>query len=159
MPADAKHIVPTSSMRMRWLQGSSTADDRIPMGFTTEHVLYDRPSVPRLRYMFLLHNHRATGSMRDVQYEVAAALGVEKVDEIDNTNNVDDSEGGVEVDTCRYVATRVIRAPCTCQAGAGGGCHHMCQLLQLTRLLQLTEVELEYWNPKSPTSVACQWGS
>ena len=79
--------------------------------------------------MFLLHNDMATGSMRDVQYEVAAALEVEKVDEIDNTNNVDDSEGGVEVDTCRYVATKVIRASCTCQAGAGGCCHHVCHLL------------------------------
>ena len=70
--------------------------------------------------MSLLHNDRATGSMRDAQYEVAAALKVGKVDEIDNTNNVDDSEGGVEVDTCRYVTTKVIRASCTCQAGAGG---------------------------------------
>ena len=71
--------------------------------------------------MFLLHNHRATASMRDVQYEVAAALEVEKVDEIDNTNNVDDSEGAFEVDTCRYEDTKGFRACCTCQARAGGG--------------------------------------
>ena len=33
----------------------------------------------------------------------------------------------------------------------------MCQLIQLARLLQLTEVELNFWDPTSPTSVACQW--
>ena len=41
--------------------------------------------------------------------------------------------------------------------GGRGGVAITCQLLQLTRLLQLTEVELDFWNPKSPTSVACQW--
>lgn len=33
----------------------------------------------------------------------------------------------------------------------------MCMALHLVRLLQLTEHELEAWDPKSPTSVACQW--
>lgn len=89
--------------------------------------------------------------MKDVQYEVTVALEVEKVAEIDNTDNIDDSEIGVEIDT------EVVRASCACQSGAGGGCHHVCQLLQLTRLLQLTENELDTWNPKSPTSVACKW--
>lgn len=116
-----------------------------------------RPGMALFRCRLLLQNHRAAGSMRDVQYEVSAALEVEKVDEVDNTGNIDDSEGVVDADTCRYVATKVIRASCTCQSGAGGGCHHVCQLLQLTRLLQLTEIELGSWNPKSPTSVACQW--
>ena len=64
---------------------------------------------------------RAVWAAASRTYEVAAALEVEKVDEIDNTNNVADSEGGFEVDTCRYVTTKVIRASCTCQAGAGGG--------------------------------------
>ena len=41
----------------------------------------------------------------------------------------------------------------------GGGCHHVCQLLQLARLLQLTEVELSQWNPLSPNSVALPVGS
>lgn len=82
---------------------------------------------------------------------------MEKVTDVDNTNNPDDSERGDEADTCRYVATKVVVASCECQSGAGGGCHHVCQLLQLTRLLQLTEVELATWNPKSPTSVACHW--
>lgn len=92
--------------------------------------------------------------MRGKEYDVIAALAVERVDSIDNT---DGEEHGEEVDKCRHVATKVVRAYCECRAGAGGGCHHVAQLLQLTRLLQLTELELSQWNPKSPTSVACRW--
>lgn len=92
--------------------------------------------------------------MRPLEYEISAALEVERVLEVDNTGG---SEGGQAVDTARYVATQVVHASCGCHSGAGAGCHHVCQLLQLTRLLQLAEVELSQWNPLSPTSVACKW--
>lgn len=55
------------------------------------------------------------------------------------------------------MATAVIAAWCQCRSGTAGGCHHVSQLLQLARLLELSENELEMWDPDSPTSVACKW--
>lgn len=92
--------------------------------------------------------------MRTKDYEATAAIEVERVDEIGDEAR---PEGGDEVCCTRVVATRVAAASCSCQGGSGGGCIHVCEMLQLTRLLQLTEVELSTWNPKSPTSVACRW--
>lgn len=90
--------------------------------------------------------------MRDKTYTVQADLKVERVE------GGESAFGGDEAEVVqRLVATRVQRAWCQYQSGAGGGCHHCCQLLQLVRLLQLTEHELETWNPMLPTSVACKW--
>lgn len=76
----------------------------------------------------------------------------------DHESAGDSSHGGRSTGALvRLVATSVIAASCQCQSGAGGGCHHVCQLLQLVRLLQLTERELLTWDPASPTSVACRW--
>ena len=46
-------------------------------------------------------------------------------------------------DRSRLVATEVADAICTCVVGLTSGCHHVCQLLlQLVRLLQMTNIEL-----------------
>lgn len=79
--------------------------------------------------------------MRDKTYLVQADLNVERVDDVRPALESDE-EGVVQ----RLVATGVQRAWCECQSGAGGGCHHCCQLLQLVRLLQLTERDLETWD-------------
>lgn len=97
--------------------------------------------------------------MHDVEYKVQAAVRVERVDMLP-----EEPEDGVSSDnnsdaapTTRLVATDVIAAWCECQSGRGGGCHHVCQILQLTRLLSLTDAQLKMWNPDSPTSRACKW--
>ena len=92
--------------------------------------------------------------MRKVQYEVNAAIQVGRGLATKGSNAPEEGDDGGEY---RLVATKVIFASCECQSGAGGGCHHVCQLLQLTRLLTLTEDELRTWNPHTPTSVACRW--
>lgn len=42
----------------------------------------------------------------------------------------------------RLVATENVDAFCTCLVGLPGGCHHVCQLLQVVRLLQMAAREL-----------------
>lgn len=108
---------------------------------------------------------RVPGSMRsDKVYLVQADINVERVnvaspgcDVIHPSDYISTDEVASKEPKVRLVATAVLAAWCQCQSGAGGGCHHCCQLLHLLRLLQLTERELETCNPDSPTSVACQW--
>lgn len=57
----------------------------------------------------------------------------------------------------RLVATRVLSAYCECKSGADGLCHHIAMTLQLTRLLQMSEREIDEFLPPTVTSVQCQW--
>lgn len=120
------------------------------------------PVFPTVRIMPVC-DFSSRGSMRDKEYLVQADVRVERVDVVAQHPDVNEgdstsSDGRSDDDIRRrLVATCVEAAWCQCQSGAGGGCHHVCQLLQLVRLLQLTEHELETWDPDSPTSVACQW--
>lgn len=60
-------------------------------------------------------------------------------------------------DRSRLVAADITDAFCTCLAGLPGGCHQVCQLLQVVRLLQMTPRELHGWNPQTVTGRACEW--
>lgn len=55
--------------------------------------------------------------MRDIQYKVTVAVRAERVD-----GSAEGNGGGSHP---RHVATAVVEASCTCQSGAGGGCHHV----------------------------------
>lgn len=51
----------------------------------------------------------------------------------------------------------ILRALCECRAGAGRKCHHVAMVLQLLRLLRMTGMELDLWDPTTVTWRSCQW--
>lgn len=114
-------------------------------------------------------NGSTTPSMRAGVYQVYAVVKVGKLydDGIDDAYAEDgDSDCDSDEDLIpdpidgerpRLVATQVVDAFCTCQAGLPGACHHVCQLLQVVRLLQMTARELRAWDPETVTGRACAW--
>lgn len=65
--------------------------------------------------------------------EVTATPDDGNADELPPNSNVE-----------RTIATSVQKANCQCTAGARGGCHHVCMLLHLVRLLQVSTEELRH---------------
>lgn len=57
----------------------------------------------------------------------------------------------------RLLATRVVSALCQCKAGRKGLCHHVCMILQLMRLLQMSVQQVNDFNPVTSTGRPCQW--
>ena len=96
--------------------------------------------------------------MRVGTYDVYAMVRVARM--YDYGEEKSDNRGECDAhrdDRLRLVATEVVDAFCTCLVGLPGGCHHVCQLLQLVRLLQMTTIELCQWDPETVTGRACEW--
>lgn len=111
-------------------------------------------------------NNSTTPSMRVGTYEVFAVVQMAKLndDGIDDaiaedsdSSDEDRNPPIIQGDRTRLVATRVVDAYCTCQSGLPGACHHVCQLLQVVRLLQMTARQLRAWDPETVTGRACEW--
>lgn len=104
--------------------------------------------------------------MEQVAYNVHVRLEVMRVDRepLVATPGLDPDAGGTDEDVngvpapaARMVVTRVLAAYCDCKAGADSQCHHIAMLLQLTRLLQMSESEIRGLNPLTSTGRTCQW--
>ena len=95
--------------------------------------------------------------MREVSYKVKADVRVERVDTLSEDLGGSSDHDARDVNARRLVAIAVVWALCECQSGSTGGCHHVCEMLQLARLLAFTDAEMEMWDPDSSTSRACQW--
>ena len=105
---------------------------------------------------------RVVASMRNDVYLTHVLLAVHQLggEEDGERATQDDGECSDESESDtgeRLMATTVQNANCQCMAGAQGGCHHVCMLLQLVRLLQMSSRELMSHNPETPTGRACKW--
>lgn len=101
--------------------------------------------------------------MRSGMYDVYAMVKVAKLYDNDDTytegdeSDEDPISGELSGERPRLVATKVVDAYCTCQSGLPGTCNHVCQLLQVVRMLQMTARELRAWDPETVTGRACEW--
>lgn len=103
---------------------------------------------------------RVQASMREEMYKAHVALAVQSLEpRVGCATGADDEipDDLAAADSVRLVATRVERAFCQCTAGRGGGCHHVAMLLQLVRLLRMTDRELSDHDKESVTGRSCQW--
>lgn len=108
-----------------------------------------------------LANDRTTPSMKAGEYKVYAMVRVIRLHDDSSDGGVgagdDEADGYIAAEQGRLTASDVIDAYCTCQSGFAGRCHHVCQLLQVVRLLQLSAADLQNWNPQTVTGRACAW--
>ena len=106
--------------------------------------------------------HRANASMQSQSYFTYVRLAVHELGGEEQEEEMGTQDDGVDIGDVAssselYVATTVQNANCECTAGVSGGCHHVCMLLQLVRLLQMSSRELLCQNPLTPTGRACKW--
>lgn len=109
-------------------------------------------------------NDSTTPSMRAGEYDVytmarAAKLLYATAVTAEGAWRMEDDRGNEDPSTGerpRLVAKEVIDAFCTCQAGRAGGCHHVSQLVQVMRLLQMSATELRAWEPENRGGASMQ---
>lgn len=100
----------------------------------------------RPRELRFVYSPRA--SMKGIIYDAALRVVPNTVSE--GEKHTGESEG-------RKLAVRVIQRRSCCTAGTEGGCHHICTLLQLIRLLGMTSNELAHVDPVTCTGRQCTW--
>lgn len=69
----------------------------------------------------------------------------------------EDADGGESENRRRELTVKVKESFVAYVAGVRGGCHHICMLFRLVRLLRMTAYDLSACDMTAVTSRQCQW--
>ena len=111
--------------------------------------------------MACLH-HRMGASMHDRSYFCVARLLVVNTGEDTELEERSSGRGGQQHDSrlsqqARLVTVTILHAVCGCKSGLSGNCHHVQTLLQLVRVLSLSDFERTQREALTCTGAVCTW--